>query len=248
VSDASGGRGEQATGGRGDLRQSPHPVPPSPPRPLTVAAVLFDLDGTLVDSGIDFGLMRREMLALAAEVGCDVTELEEADILTIRDLACAHADNPGAVRERAEARLVAIEREALERASPVPGAVALLAALREQGVRVGVVTRNCREIAEESMQRHGLPHDVMVAREDTPRVKPHPLHLWRAVAALDVSPAAAVMVGDGRMDVQAGKAAGLRTVGFLADGRPADYFVDLSPDRVINSLPDLLPWISPSSS
>jgi phosphoglycolate phosphatase len=213
-----------------------------------VAAVLFDLDGTLVDSGIDFGLMRWEMLALAAEVGCDVAGLEGEDILVIRDLACARAGDPTAIRERAEARLVAIEREALERATPVPGAAEVLAALRERGMRLGIVTRNCGEIAEESMRRWDLPHDVLVARENTPRVKPHPLHLWRAVAALGVSPAAAVMVGDGRMDVQAGKAAGLRTVGFLADGRPADYFDDLRPDQVIRSLPDLLPWISPSSS
>lgn len=217
-------------------------------RSSLVRAVLFDLDGTLVDSGIDFGRMRREMLALAAEVGCEVAGLEEADILDLRDLACVHAADPRALMELAEARLVAIEREALERATPVPGAADVLAALRERGVRVGVVTRNCREIAEDSMRRYGLPHDVMVAREDTPRVKPHPLHLWRAVAALNVSPAAAVMVGDGRMDVQAGKAAGLRTVGFLADGRPANYFDGLRPDRVIHSLPDLLSWISPSSS
>ena len=56
-----------------------------------VRAVLFDLDGTLVDSHIDFGWMRREMLALAAESGCELTALAGADILQIRDAACARA-------------------------------------------------------------------------------------------------------------------------------------------------------------
>jgi len=113
---------------------------------------------------------------------------------------------------------------------------------------MGIVTRNCREIAVDSLLRHGLPHDVLIAREDTPRVKPHPEHLLRALAALDVPPAAAVMVGDGRMDVQAGRAGGLRTVGYLAPGRPADYFDGLAPHQVIHCLTDLLSWIFPSSS
>src|SRR4051794_29856794 len=160
-----------------------------------VKAVLFDLDGTLVDSGIDFGRMRREMLELAAEAGCDAAALAEADILDIRDAACALGTDRDAALRRAEERLVAIEREALERATPIAGAGELLAALRERDMRVGIVTRNCREIAEDSMARYGLSYDVLVARADTPRVKPHPAHLLRALDALAVPPAAAVMVG-----------------------------------------------------
>lgn len=210
--------------------------------------MLFDLDGTLVESHIDFGRMRREMLALAAEAGCDLAVLEGADILVIRDAACARAANRAAALARAEARLMAIEREALERSTPVKGAAALLEELRLRRVAVGIVTRNCREIAEDALRRHGLLYDALVAREDTPRVKPHPEHLRQALRALEVPPAAAVMVGDGRMDVEAGRAAGLRTVGYLAADRPADYFADLAPDRVIHRLAELIPWIYPSSS
>jgi phosphoglycolate phosphatase len=213
-----------------------------------VKAVLFDLDGTLVESRIDFGRMRREMLALAAEAECDLAALKAADILEIRDAACARACDPAAVLTRAEARLVAIEREAVERSVPVEGAGDLLAELARRRVRVGIVTRNCREIARDALRRHSLPHDVLVAREDTPRVKPHPEHLHRALALLDILPAAAVMVGDGRMDIEAGRAAGLRTVGYLAPERSPDYFHSPAPDRVIHRLTELIPWIFPSSS
>jgi phosphoglycolate phosphatase len=208
-----------------------------------VRALLFDLDGTLVDSGIDFGRMRREMLALAAEAGCDMTSLEGGDILEIRDAACARAADPPAALRRAEALLAAIEREALEQARPIEAAAELLAALRSRGVGIGIVTRNCREIAAASLDRYGLEYDILVAREDTPRVKPHPVHLLTALELLSASPASAVMVGDGRMDVQAGLAAGMRTVGFLADGRPADYFDGLQPDRIVCHLDQVLPWI-----
>src|SRR5262249_46516356 len=96
-----------------------------------VEAVLFGLDGTLVDSGIDFGRMRREMLELAAEVGCEVAGLHGGDILDIRDAACARAADATGMLRQAEARLVAIEREALESATLVPGAVAVLQSLGE---------------------------------------------------------------------------------------------------------------------
>src|SRR5262249_33763237 len=154
-------------------------------------------------------------------------------ILQIRDAACARAADMAAALQRAEARLVAIEREAMERSTPVEGARELLTTLQSRQVRVGIVTRNCREIAIDSLRRHGLPYDVLIAREDTLRVKPHPEHLLRALAALDVPSEAAVMVGDGRMDVEAGLAGGLRTVGYLAPGHPADYFDGLAPDYVI---------------
>src|SRR5437016_887006 len=232
-------RDEKKTGPTSSL--IPHPS-------SLVEAVLFDLDGTLVDSHIDFGWMRREMLAMAAEAGCDLAALVGADILQIRDAACARAADPADALQRAEARLVAIERVAMERSTPVEGAGELLTTLQDRHVRVGIVTRNCREMAMDSLRRHGLPYDVLIAREDTPRVKPHPEHLLRALAALDVAPAAAMMVGDGRMDVQAGLAGGLRTVGYLAPDRPADYFAGLAPDQVIRRLADLIPWIFPSSS
>jgi phosphoglycolate phosphatase len=201
-----------------------------------------------VDSGIDFGRMRREMLELAAEFGCDTAALTGADILEIRDQACARAVDSGVALRRAEARLVRIEREALERASLIPGARELLEELRRRSVGVGIVTRNSREIAVDALNRYALPYDVLVAREDTPRVKPHPEHLRRALATLDVEPAEAIMVGDGRMDVEAGRAGGLRTVGYLTAERPSEYFDGLKPSLVISHLGDLIPWIFPSSS
>jgi phosphoglycolate phosphatase-like HAD superfamily hydrolase len=57
-----------------------------------------------------------------------------------------------------------------------------------------------------------------------------------------------VIVGDHVMDVRAGKAAGMGTVGFLAPGRPPEFFDTEAPDLVLRDLSELPEWIFPSSS
>ena len=55
-----------------------------------------------------------------------------------------------------------------------------------------------------------------------------------------------MMVGDHVMDVRAGRAAGLATLGGLLPERPPDYFIEAQPDGVIRELPELRAWISRS--
>ena len=120
--------------------------------------------------------------------------------------------------------------------------------LRGHGIRVGIVTRNSPQAVQQVLSQISLPHEVLLTRADTPRVKPDPIHLQLALERLDALPEYSVMVGDHRMDVQAGQAAGMRSVGVLTPERPAGYFDSLLPDAVIRTLPELRTWISPSSS
>jgi len=211
-----------------------------------VAAVLFDLDGTLVHTPIDFARMKREVLEEVAAAGVDPEPLRRHDILRL--ITLAEADGPPGLRARCEAHLTAIEEAAGAAARPAEGAGEVLSWLRGAGVRVGIVTRNSPTAVQAVLRRCPLPHDVLLTRADTPRVKPDPHHLLLALERLAVPAARAVMVGDHRMDVQAGKAAGTGTIGVLLPERPADFFRDLAPDAVIRALPELSRWISPSSS
>jgi phosphoglycolate phosphatase len=113
---------------------------------------------------------------------------------------------------------------------------------------VGIVTRNSPQAAARVLDQIPLPYEVLLTRADTPRVKPDPLHLHLALERLGASPEYSVMVGDHRMDVQAGHAAGMRSVGVLTPERPSGYFDPLRPAAVIRVLPELKSWISPSSS
>jgi phosphoglycolate phosphatase len=101
---------------------------------------------------------------------------------------------------------------------------------------------------EQVLTRVPLPHGILLTRDEVVRVKPDPEHLLQAAAALGVCPARTVMVGDHVMDVRAGRAAGMGTVGLLTAGRPPDFFEQEAPDLVLRELRELGEWISPSSS
>jgi len=214
--------------------------------PKSVDAVLFDLDGTLVETNIDFPLMKREALALAAQHGLDTASLVELDILGVVDTAAGMLISSGLHEEAGDLRMAAMRRlEEIEMrhardTQEIPFARELVGRLSERGIRIGIVTRNCRRASETSLGIVGIAPDVLVCREDSERHKPHPEPLRIALEALGARPEASVMVGDHLMDIQSGKAAGMRTIGFLRDTRPPDFFDSVRPDLVVRDLAEVL--------
>ncbi|MCE5322897.1 HAD-IA family hydrolase [bacterium] len=212
-------------------------------KPLLTAvdAALFDLDGTLVETNIDFPLMKRKMIELASECGVDTSELMTLDILGVVDSACAVLDNQcESFRMRAMAILEEIEVGHAQKANEIPFAREMVGSLRKHDIKVGIVTRNCRRASESSLGIVGIQPDILICREDTTHHKPHPDPINAALSALDARASASVMVGDHTMDVACGKAAGVKTIGFLRDDRPFDFFSKVAPDYVADNLMEVL--------
>jgi len=202
-----------------------------------IDAVLFDLDGTLVLSPIDFPAMRAAVRALALEEGAS-RALNAPDVLGLVAEASLLVRDRERFRARADAAILELELEAARSACPAPGVETTLAALCRGGVRIGVVTRNARSVASALLLRFALPHDVLVAREDTPRPKPSPMHLRRALVLLRVPKSRAVFVGDHAMDALGGRRAGLRTFG-VPTGAPG-AFDAAQPDVMLSCIDELL--------
>lgn len=219
-----------------------------------VDATLFDLDGTLVETNIDFTYMREQMVALAVEAGLTPSSLDGLDILAIVDEAmeslntALRGDDAEALNDRAMAILEDIEIEHARNAEEVPFAKHLLRSLDENGIGVGIVTRNCRKASLIALDATDIRPNVLICREDTKRRKPHPDPLHAALALLKARSEASVMVGDHTMDIQSGKAAGLVTIGFLRDHRPDDFFFQVSPDLTVRTLEEVLCAIVDSNS
>lgn len=222
-------------------------------KPLVVRidSVLFDLDGTLVDTYIDFALMKREMTERALSLGLRPEDLDGLDILGIAKAAASSAsasDNREAIYSHAMRILEEIELRHARDTIPVPYAAESISILRERGIGIGIVTRNCRTASELSLQIVGITPDVMICREDSQNHKPHPEPLLIALDKLNAKSGNSIMIGDHIMDVQAGKAAGLKTIGFLREDRPDDFFDAVSPNFIARNLREAMGAIIHSDS
>lgn len=205
-----------------------------------ISAVLFDLDGTLAETRIDFSAMKGAMLAQARGRGLEAADLSGLDILAIVEQTAARLPQSEreAYREEAWRTLEEFELRHISEARPMPGAEDAVGRLHADGLRLGIVTRNCRAAAEHLAALLPPVFEVCLTREDVTRCKPDPLHIRAALELMRVGPKQAMMAGDHRMDVQAGKAAGAFAAGILA-GRPHDYFDAYEPDAVFRTLKEL---------
>lgn len=159
-----------------------------------IDGIIFDLDGTLLDSGLDFDLMRAEM---GLPQGRPILE--------------SLAGLPSTELDRCEAILHRHEFAGAERAKPLPGVVEFLEELEHRGVRRAIVTRNSRPITQAMLAKLPVSFDPVITREDGP-VKPDPWAVHTICQAWQVSPQRVVMIGDYWFDIACGRAAGVRTV------------------------------------
>ena len=204
--------------------------------------VLFDFDGTLVDISIDFAKMKHDVLSLGLKYG--VLPQPELYVLeAIDDIFDKLSQNDGSTAEsfknQAVQILVDIEMEAVPASKAFPKADETLKQLRDKGIKVGIVTRNCRPVVLKTSAKAGFVYDLLLTRDDVKKVKPDPQHLWDALNLLDSKPEKAIMVGDHPMDIIAGKRAGMKTAAVLTVKTRED-FDSAAPDLILNDVSGIL--------
>ncbi len=175
------------------------------------------MDGTLTEPMLDFPRIKSEMGIGQRPILEALAEMDE--------------------RRRAEAQAILHRHEeAAARCSVLnPGCRDLLDDLITRGINTALITRNSRVSVETVLQRHALSISVLVSREDAvPKPDPAPLRL--ACQRLGIAEAEAWMVGDGQYDVEAGNAAGIRTV-WVSLGRVRNF--DAHPWREVRDLHEL---------
>jgi HAD superfamily hydrolase (TIGR01549 family) len=166
-------------------------------------AILFDMDGTLIELVLDFPKIRQEMGIGDRPILEGLAELDEGQQPSARSILERH--------EEFAAQSCALGR----------GCGELLEWIARRQIRLALITRNSRRSAAMVVQRHELAIEVLITREDC-AFKPHPAPLLLACQRLGVAPAEAWMVGDGQYDVEAGHAAGIATV-WLSHGRTRSF-------------------------
>ena len=170
-----------------------------------IRGLIFDLDGTLVDSRLDFAAIRRE-----TGFPDDEGLLEHLARLT----------DP-AEKTAAEAIILHHEMTGARNATWMPGAQQLLQRLTLAGMPVGIVTRNNRRAAQLMVDSLVIPCDDLLAREDAPP-KPDPGGLLAIARRWNLCPDTLVYVGDYVFDLQAARNAGMLACWYNA-GRGLSY-------------------------
>ena len=218
-------------------------------------AILFDLDGTLIDTtdlilrcfdhswqavcqiqhsraslistfGIPLPEAMRRLLHESNGEAKTVAALSEVELIT-QLLITYRAFNTENHDQLAEP--FAETREVVE-------------ALRSRSYLTGVVTSKGRELAMRGLELCEIDNllDIMIFLEDTERHKPHPEPLLAALQRLQVNSQEAVYIGDSAHDIIAGKAAGVKTIAAGWGPFPRVELEQSNPDLIVESLGDLL--------
>lgn len=220
---------------------------------MSLRLVVFDVDGTLVDSQ---GQIHQAMEDAFAALG--LTAPDRAAVRGIIGLSLPQAMAVLApdVPQDTQARLVTAYKEAYftrrtqggaEAASPLyPGARAALEALAaDEDVLLAVATGKSRRGLEHLLDAHDLRSFFISTQvaDDHPS-KPHPSMLWQVLSETGVEAAAGVMLGDTSFDMEMGRAAGLSSLGVSWGYHPAQTLRDHGAVEVLPEFGALLPALN----
>ena len=203
--------------------------------------VLFDFDGTVIDSGsIILASMRHATLTVLGR------EFEDEVLMA----AVGGSGLTEQMRLLDESRVDELVRVYRAHNEPLHSELAccagmedVLAALKQEGRRLGIVTAKRLQTVALAFEHVPIEHlfDVVVGSDDTERHKPHPDPILHALAQLDVEPDEAVYVGDSPFDVRAAKAAGVHAIAVTWGGIHSDErLAGEEPDAIVHTTEELL--------
>lgn len=168
--------------------------------------IVFDLDGTLIDSPLSYAQIRSEL-----EIPESAYILEYLEML------------PENSRSEKLARLERIEQDAAAKATPMAGVQQLLSDLRGRRIPLGIFTRNCRSATALALPALQSKFDLIVTREDAP-AKPDPTGLQMFLQKWAIAKDELLFVGDFRFDVECGHKAGVKTAIFTNGDAGAETY------------------------
>jgi HAD superfamily hydrolase (TIGR01549 family) len=216
---------------------------------LRYRAALFDLDGTLIDSGRDIVKSVRHALT---QVFSDRSLPADEDILVLIGLPLesvvrelGYPADKESTRRFADAYRAFYAEHYNDSTKVYSGIKELLEALQSAGVKLALVTTKHQLQAEFTLAGSGLAcyFDYVHGWLEGRKHKPDPEPVIASIAKLEVEPGAAIMVGDSELDIQSAKAAGVDTCAVTYGFRPAWFLKSFHPDFLVARPADVTPIV-----
>lgn len=211
-----------------------------------IKAVLFDVDGTLLDTteyifqALEHTLSHHEILLperseFSTHIGKPLADIYEIFA-------------PGIEYEALRERHDNFQKSNLHLAIPFSGVFATIAFLKQANIKIAAVTTRGKINVLNTLEQTGLlPHlEVIITGDDVANHKPHPEPILMALDKLELSPENAFMVGDAGVDILAGKSAGTKTIG-VTYGFGGHAIAEYQPDYLISNIDELSQIIELSS-
>ena len=212
-------------------------------------AVVFDLDGTLVESKIDYEKMGEQIKELLSRKGMkEHIEDRRKAYQVIRGGAQTLLEF-GLPEKNLESTLVEldqvmndIELEALPTMQLKPNALKTIETLHGVGYKLGICTRSHRLYADRTLEMYGMDgyFNAVVARDDTPHPKPDARQLYVTIERLEALPKNTLYIGDTTTDLTTAKNAGVDFVGYWRDERWAKMLIEGGCERIVKDLFDIV--------
>jgi len=220
------------------------PAPAGPGLDLKgLQAIVFDFDGTLAELNIDFVEMRRLVSELAGGFGFDLESTGQPYVLeAVGELARSHGPKGDAFAAQALNLIETLELEAADRGRLFPGVREGLGRLSALGLKLAIITRNCRAAVKRVFPDLAAWCDHFLPREEAPKPKPAPEHLTLALERLNIRPERSLMVGDHPIDVATARRAGAWACGLTTGRMNAQDLAEA--DLVLSSLKELVDLVA----
>ena len=216
---------------------------------MPVKAVIFDLDGTLIEFRFDYRVVRAEVKQFLVSQGFppSLFSINESvfDMLKKVEVFMRNngkdKDEIEEVREKALSIVEKFELEAVRQTSLIPGAQETLEELKRMNLKLGLFTLNSSNATMQVLKRFRLEDlfEAVVTRESVSRVKPDASHLQKVLMLLNVEPEGAVIVGDSVVDMKSAASLGAYAVGVTTGISTAKQLMNAGATCIITSLTDL---------
>lgn len=215
-----------------------------------IKGVIFDFDGTLVRSTIDFESMRRAVLDVICSydipkgmIGPDMSSTTSIVVAWKYLSSVLEDDELLRFEKKVEKASIDVELRDVEKTCEVPGTSKALIGLRENGYLTSILTRGSRDYVERALKISNIPFDPidMVCRDDhrIMEAKPNPISLTRAADLIGLKVSDCVYVGDHAIDYECARAASVPFIGVLSGHNDRDRWSGMDVPYIVENVSEV---------
>ena len=220
---------------------------------LAIKAVVFDLDGTIVDFNIDYKTVRADVMQFLTRQSfpSSVFSLQDGifDMLKKAEIRMRSiGEDEQKIARLKDDALSIVSRHELKAAQTtdlMPGALETLKELKRRGLKMAIFTINSESSTGNVLRCLGLKDffEVVITRNSVREVKPNPAHLEATLKELDVEPKEAIVVGDSISDMKCARELGVIAIGVTTGISSPKELTRAGATYLVPSLTNMLPLI-----